>query len=120
MGARIPGLLPGKNYKFLGLEKFSGRGKYSRLNGTDIIVIESENRKRNLIKLFLEPIVILANCGFDKIGYGKLPSAFIVLRHAENGPTFPNLDDYESQYKSVARYIKGGLTWGGENHSEPG
>ena len=110
-GTKIPGLLPGRNYKFIGLEKYSSRGKYSHLNETDIIVIESENRKkRNLIKLSSEPIVILSNCSLDEIGYGKIPSAFVVLQHAENGPSFPNLYEYETQYKSIARYIKGDLT----------
>ncbi len=110
-GTKIPGLLLGRNYKFIGLEKYSGRGKYSHLNETDIIVIESEYRKkRNLIKLFLEPIVILSNCSLDEIGYGKIPSAFVILQHAENGPSFPNLYEYESHYKSVARYIKDDLT----------
>ena len=45
-GTKIPGLLLGRNYKFIGLEKYSGRGKYSHLNETAIIVIESENRKK--------------------------------------------------------------------------
>ena len=110
-GTKMPGLLPGRNCKYIGLGKYSGRGKYSHLNETDIIVIESENRqKRNLIKLFLEPIIMLSNCSLDEIGYGKIPSGFVVLQHAANGTSFPNLYEHESHYKSVARYIKDNLT----------
>jgi len=85
----MPGLLPGRNCKYIGLGKYSGIGKYSHLNETDIIVIESENRqKRNLIKLFLESIIILSNYSLDEIGYGKIPSVLLFYNMLQMGHHF--------------------------------
>jgi hypothetical protein len=104
---RIPGLLSRNVFTFIGLEKYPGRGKYAHLKGSDIIIIESEKRnKRARIKLFLDLVVMLSNFSFDEIGYGKIPPAFVALVHAENGPKFPNLYEYERHYVLVARFIK--------------
>lgn len=108
-GTIIQGLLPGKNYKYVGCAKYIDKGKYSHLNGTEVIIIESDNRKRKLVKLFLEPLVILSNCSFEQIGYGKIPSEFVELRYAKNEIKYPNILDYEPYYKSVARFIKNGI-----------
>jgi hypothetical protein len=105
-GTIIPGRISGKGYLFIRLDKYIGRGKYSYLNEEDIIVIESENRKRNFIKLFLEPVSILYISKFDEIGYGKVPSSFVKLKYGDNGPLFPNLLEYETHYKAIARYVK--------------
>lgn len=106
-GTLIPGLLSRNVFTFIGLEKYSGRGKYAHLKGSDILIIESENRnKRARIKLFLDLVVILANFSIDDIGYGKIPAEFVALEHAENGPAFPNLYEYERHYVLVARFIK--------------
>jgi len=106
-GILIPGLLERNVFVFVGLEKYPGRGKFSHLKGSDTVIIESANRKqRSRITLFLDPIVMLANCRLEEIGYGKIPSAFVALEHAENGPTFPNLYEYERHYVLVARFIK--------------
>jgi hypothetical protein len=106
-GSQIPGLLERNVFVFVGLEKYPVRGKYSHLKGSDIVIIESANRKqRSRISLFLDPIVMLANCRLDEIGYGKIPSGFVVLEHAENGPTFPNLFEHYHHYAAVARFIK--------------
>ena len=108
-GTIIAGILPGKSYKFVGFSKYIGKGKYSLLNGTEVIIIESNNRKRKLVKLFLEPLVILSNCSFDQIGYGKTPSAFVELRYVKKGMKFPNILDYEPYYKAVAKFIINGI-----------
>jgi hypothetical protein len=107
----IPGVLSGKNFKFMGLKKYLGKGDYSHLHEKYVIVIEAGERrgKRNLIKLFPEPLMILSNCTTDEIGYGKVPSAFVALKSAGQGQTYPNLYEYETHYKAVARFIKNHL-----------
>jgi hypothetical protein len=61
-GTTIPGVLSGNNFNLIGLKKYSGKGAYSYLSGTDAIVLESGKRrcKNNLITLFPEPLVILS------------------------------------------------------------
>lgn len=111
-GTTVSGVLSGKNFKFVGLKKYLGKGAHSHLHGTDVIVIESGRRrgKRNLIKLFPEPLLILSNCTADEIGYGKIPPAFVALKSAGHGQTYPNLYEYETYYKAVARFIQDHLT----------
>jgi hypothetical protein len=44
-GEMIPGTIAGKSYKFKGIQKYSGRGRYSNLKGKDVIVLHSDERK---------------------------------------------------------------------------
>ncbi len=108
-GTTIPGCLSGKAYQFIRVEKYIGKGKYARkysqLNQEDIIVIESKDRKRKFIKLFPEPVSVLCNCNLDEIGYGKLPSSFVILEYADDGPLFPNLLEYVTHYKAISKYL---------------
>ena len=107
-GTTLPAVLPGNNFNLIGLKKYLGKGAYSHLSGTNVIVLESEKRrcKNNLITLFPEPLVILSNCTTDEIGYGKIPPAFVVLKSVGQGQTYPNLYEYETHYKAVARFIQ--------------
>ena len=99
--------MPGRNFKFADLEKYSGKGKYARLSGEDAIVIKSTiGKRRNSIKIFPEPLAVLCNSSMEEIGYGEVPDGFQELRLAESGPTFPNLFDHAAHYKAVARFIK--------------
>ena len=88
------------------------------MNNEDIIVIESEIRKRNLIKLFLEPVSILCNSKSADIGYGKVPSPFVMLIYTDDCSAFPNLSEYGTHYKAIARYIKKKLNMAFERDRE--
>jgi hypothetical protein len=100
--------LAGKQFQFNWSKEILGKGAYSYLSGTDVITIESGKRrcKNNLITLFPEPLVILSTCTTDEIGYGKIPPAFVALKSASQGQTYPNLYEYETHYKAVARFIQ--------------
>jgi hypothetical protein len=101
----IPGTVNGKFYKCKGIQKYSGRGKFSHLKGTDVIVLESKQRKRPII-LFLEPLLLFVNSDSKDLDFGRLPIKYI--EEYRNGKTseIPNLYEYESHYKSLARYIQ--------------
>ncbi len=104
-GETIPGSIAGKSYKFKGIQKYSGRGRYSNLKGKDVIILQSVERKRSII-LFLAPLLSLVNSASKDLTYGNLPIAYI--EKFRNGDTngIPNLYEYESHYKSLARYIQ--------------
>ena len=104
-GETIPGTIAGKSYKFKGIQKYSGRGRYSNLKGKDVIVLQSFERKRSII-LFLPPLLLFVNSASKDLTYGNLPIAY--LEKFRNGDLsgIPNVYEYESHYKSIARYIQ--------------
>jgi hypothetical protein len=106
-GARIPGINPGKFYRFGGLEPYNGRGRYNHLKGQMVILLHSPERKRSSIRLFIEPLLLLCNSKIEDLTYGNLsisyPTEFI---DAEWQVAYPNLSEFTSHYKSLARYIK--------------
>ena len=115
-GAMIPGTVNGKFYKFKGIQKYSGRGKFSHLKGTDVIVLESYERKRSII-LFLDPFLLLANSDSRDLDFGRLPIKYIEKYRNGKIPEIPNLYEYESHYKSLARYIKRLTSQENQSHS---
>jgi len=104
-GETIPGTIAGKSYRFEGIRKYSGRGRYSNLKGKDVIVLKSVERKRSII-LFLAPLLSLVNSAFRDLTYGNLPIAYIEKFRSGDLNGIPNLFEYESHYKSLARYIQ--------------
>jgi hypothetical protein len=104
-GVMIPGTVNGKFYKFKGIQKYSGRGKFSHLKGADVVILESYERKRSII-LFLEPLLLFVNSDSRDLTFGRLPIKYI--EKYRNGKTqeIPNLYEYESHYKSLGRYIQ--------------
>ena len=101
----IPGTVNGKFYKFKGIQKYSGRGKFSHLKGTDVMVLDSNERKRSIL-LFFEPLLSFVNSNPSDLTFGRLPVGYIEkYRNGEN-KVIPNLYEYESHYKSLARYIQ--------------
>ena len=105
LGETIPGTIAGKSYKFKGIQKYSGRGRYSNLKGKDVINLKSVERKRSII-LFLAPLLSLVNSASKDLTYGNLPIAYIEKFHSGDTKGIPNLYEYESHYKSLARYIQ--------------
>ena len=51
-GDRISGTVAGKFYTFKGIEKYSGKGRYPHLKGIEVVVLQSDKRKRRMIVLF--------------------------------------------------------------------
>ena len=104
-GKPIPGTIAGKSYKFKGIQKYSGRGRYSNLKGRDVIVLQSAERKRSII-LFFTPLLLLVNSDSKDLTYGNLPIAYIQKFRSGDMNGIPNIYEYESHYKSLARYIQ--------------
>jgi hypothetical protein len=69
-GEIISGTITGKYYTFKGIHKYSGRGRFSNLKGTDIVVLESKERKRSII-LFPEPLLLLLDGDLEDLTYGR-------------------------------------------------
>ena len=103
---KIPGAIAGKFYSFLGIKKYSGRGRFHQLQGEEVIVIQSGERKRSRIMLFLDPLLLMVNADIGDIQYGKLPHEYIKKYRRGLLKGIPNLYEYESHYKAIARYIK--------------
>ncbi len=105
-GARISGTVTGKFYTFKGIEKYSGKGRYSHFKGIEVVVLQSDKRKRRMIILFPGPLLLLVNADLQWLRYGRLPEDYLD-RYWSGNRGVPNLYEYESHYKSLARYIKG-------------
>ena len=103
-GEIIPGTITGKFYIFKGIQKYSGRGRFSNLKGTDVVVLESRERKGSII-LFLEPLLLLLDGDLEDLAYGKLPVGYAKEYYSGEPIEIPNLFEYESHYKALARYI---------------
>jgi len=105
-GDVIPGTIAGKSYTFTGLEKYPGRGRFSHLKGQDIIVIMSGERKRSMIKLFVDPLLLFVNAPPEELSFGHLPHEYMRVFNWRNKPKIPNVNEYETHYKSVARHLQ--------------
>ena len=105
VGEIIPGTVTGKYYTFKGIHKYSGRGRFSNLKGTDVVVLGSQKRKR-LIILFPEPLLLLLDGNLEDLDYGRLPVGYAKEYYSGEPSEIPNLFEYESHYKALARHIK--------------
>ena len=106
IGSEIPGTIRGKSYSFGGIQKYKPRGRYSYLDGTEVVVLHSNERKNARIILFLEPLLLFVNATESKLSHGQLPSSYIEAYRSGDTQGIPNIYEYESHYKSLARYIK--------------
>lgn len=105
-GDRISGTLAGKFYTFKGIEKYSGKGRYPHLKGIEVVVLQSDKRKQRMIILFPEPLLLLVNADLQELRYGRLAQDYIHQCWSGDSRGIPNLYEYESHYKSLARHIK--------------
>ena len=103
-GSKIVGLQDGKNYKYAGMEPYPTRGKFAHLAGETVVVLQSAERKRKRIILFLEPLLAIVDNHSQKLGYGTRPFYRCRFR---SGQDYPNLHEYETHYKAMARKLKG-------------
>lgn len=106
IGKKIPGTVSGKKYTFAGIREYPGRGRYAHLKGTAVIVLRSAERKRSDIILFFQPLLVLVNSKTSELGFWKLPTTYSDQFRSGENLGIPNLWEYESRYKSLARYIK--------------
>ena len=104
-GESIPATVNGKFYTFKGIQKYSGRGRFSNLKGTHVVVLESKERKR-LIILFFEPLLVFLEGNLEDLDYGRLPEGYVKKYRTGEPNQIPNLFEYESHYKALARHIK--------------
>ena len=104
-GEMIPGTVAGKFYTSKGIQKYSGRGRFSNLKGKDVVVLESRERKRPII-LFSEPLLLLLDGNSEDLAYGRLPDGYVEKYRTGEPSEIPNLYEYESHYKALARLIK--------------
>jgi hypothetical protein len=104
-GEIIPGTIRGKFFTFKGIHKYSGRGRFSNLKGTNVVVLESKERKRSII-LFPDPLLLLLDGNSEDLNYGKLPDGYARKYRTGKPREIPNLHEYESHYKALARHIK--------------
>ncbi len=104
IGTIVPGLLKSKNYRFAGLEPYPSRGRFARLAGKMVAVLESDELKRKRIILFLKPLLMLVNGPTENLDYGRRP----LYDYALNGgrDEYPNIYQYETHYKALAKYVK--------------
>ena len=104
IGTIVPGLQKSKNYRFAGLEPYPSRGRFARLAGKMVAVLESDELKRKRIILFLNPLLMLVNGPTDNLDYGRRP----LCDYAVNGgrDEYPNIYQYETHYKALAKYVK--------------
>nr|WP_321467139.1 hypothetical protein [uncultured Desulfobulbus sp.] len=106
IGARIPGLTSGKIYSFVSVQKYGSKGKHAYLTGNDVVILHSEKRKNRRIILFIHPLLLLVNATETELSYGNLPYSYIEKYRSGGTTGLPNLHEYESHYKSLARYIQ--------------
>lgn len=104
-GQVIVGINKGKEYRFLGIEEYYSRGKSPDYDGKLVVVLESEQRKRRKIKLFIEIIEYFVKHDGEYISHGKLPPEYCSKYRIGVSYGVPNLIEYESHYKSLAMYL---------------
>ncbi|MDD2467716.1 MAG: hypothetical protein PHI97_27360 [Desulfobulbus sp.] len=105
-GTHIPGLTPEKVYYFKGCEEYKGRGEFRDLTGQTVVLIKSPDRKRSIVRLFIEPIFLFINSKENVLGYGCHP----VLKFNEvlykPRPKFPNLFEFSVHYNAFCLFLK--------------
>jgi hypothetical protein len=107
VGSAVPGTQTGKEYKFGGCSEYSGRvNRYAHLNGKLVTVLLSRERKRSRIVLFLEPLLSFVNSTDEELGFGRLPKSYLHEYGEGGSQKIPNLSEYESHYKALARHIR--------------
>ncbi len=109
IGTIIPGFQKSKNYRFAGLEPYPSRGRFARLAGKMVAVLESDELKRKRIILFLNLLLMLVNGPTENLDYGRRPLCDYAVNE-EKRDEYPNIYQYETQYethyKALAKYVK--------------
>jgi hypothetical protein len=104
-GETIPGINQNTRYRFVGVEVYDSHGKAPEFDGESVIILESDRRKRKTIKLFVNVLVTFVTDGRGYLSYGRLRPSYLRDYRTSQGIKAPNLPDYESHYKSLARYV---------------
>jgi hypothetical protein len=105
IGQSIPGLNRGTEYRFAGIGVYQSRGKAPAFEGETIVTLESSQRRRAKIHLFVSVLATYLADGTAYLRYGRTPPSVILkyIRGEDSQP--PNLHDYASHYKSMALYL---------------
>ena len=107
VGTINAGTQAGKEYKFGGLSEYSGRvNRHAHLKGKLVTVLLSEERKRSPIVLFVIPLLSFVNSTDEELGFGRLPESYFHEYWQDGSQKIPNLSEYESHHKALARHIR--------------
>jgi hypothetical protein len=110
IGQSIPGMNPGTRYRFAGIAEYQSRGKAPDFDGEPMVTLESSRRRPPNIRLLVSVLATFMADGKAELGYGRTPRSVFLAYRRGYGPRPPNLYEYESHYKSLARYVSGLVT----------
>jgi hypothetical protein len=105
IGKSIPGLNRGTEYRFAGIGVYQSRGKAPAFDGETIVTLESSQRRRAKIHLFVSVLATFLADGKAHLRYGRTPPSVTLKYLLGDDPQPPNLSDYGSHYKSMALYV---------------
>jgi hypothetical protein len=105
IGQDIPGLNCGTHFRFAGLGLYDSRGRAPDFDGLEIVTLESSQRTRSNIRLFVGVLATYLQDGKSSLAYGHTPPSVVLAYLRGDGPQIPHLSEYGSHYKSLARYI---------------
>jgi hypothetical protein len=105
IGQSIPGTNKGTLYRFAGLGIYDSHGRARDFDGWQIVTLESQQRSRARIRLFVSVLATFLKDGRASLAYGGTPRSVVLTYLPGDGPRVPHLGEYGSHYKSLGRYI---------------
>jgi hypothetical protein len=105
IGQGIPGMNRGTLYRFAGLGLYDSHGRARDFDGWPIVTLESQQRSRANIRLFVSVLATFLKDGKASLAYGGTPRSVVLTYLRGVGPRVPHLGEYGSHYKSLGRYI---------------
>ncbi|MBV5273665.1 MAG: hypothetical protein JZU52_08485 [Lamprocystis purpurea] len=105
IGQGIPGMNKGTVYRFVGIGLYDSHGRARDFDGWQIVTLDSPQRNRPHIRLFVSVLATFLKDGKASLTYGGTPRSVILTYRRGDGPGIPNLVEYGSHYKSLARYV---------------
>lgn len=105
IGQGIPGMNKGTLYRFAGVGRYDSHGRARGFDGWQIVTLDSPQRSRPHIRLFVSVLAAFLKDGKASLTYGGTPRSEVLTYLRGDGPSVPKLGEYGSHYKSLARYI---------------
>jgi hypothetical protein len=105
LGTSIPGLNRGTEYRFAGIGIYQSRGSAPAFDGETVATLESSQRRRAKIRLFVSVLATYLADGRSHLQYGKTPPSVMLKYRGHDKPQPPNLFEYTSHYKSMALFL---------------
>jgi hypothetical protein len=105
IGQSIPGMNRGTVYRFAGIGLYDSHGRARDFDGLQIVTLDSQQRRRSYIRLFVSVLATFLKDGRASLAYGGTPRSVVLTYQRSGGPRVPHLGEYSSHYKSLARHI---------------